>query len=93
VAEGDFDSVDAVDSGIAGGGAAEGGDFSVGDEAHVHEVVLNRIGQIESDEDACFADMQFAEHAHLPDSIGLPEGQDPETTTGLVGIQYTTESV
>jgi hypothetical protein len=68
-AEGDFDAIDAVNRGIAGRGAAESGYDGVGHETHVHEVVLYRIRQMESYDNPAFPDIQFTQHAHLPDSV------------------------
>lgn len=56
-AEGDLHTVYAVDGRIARGSAADGRHHGVRDKAHVHEVVLDGFGEIESDQDANFADI------------------------------------
>ncbi len=76
-AERDFHAVDAVDRGIAGRGAAQGGDMGIGDKAHMHQVVLDGFGEIECDQDSAFADLQLTENAHPPNSWGLPKRQHP----------------
>ena len=93
VAKGDFHAVDAVDGGVAGRGAAQGGDQRIGDKAHMHQVVLDGFRQVEGHQDPALADLQFAQHAQPPNSRGLPKGQHPKTTTGMVGFQYTTNLV
>jgi len=60
VAEGDFHAVDGEDGGVAGGGAAENGDEGVGDETHVHQVVLDGFREFESNQDSGLADLHFA---------------------------------
>lgn len=55
VAEGNLHAVNAVDGGITGGGAAERSDKSIGDEAHVHEVVLHGFRQVKGYQDASFS--------------------------------------
>ena len=60
VAQRDLHAVDAVDGGVAGRGAAQGGDEGIGDKAHMHQMVLDGFRQIEGDQDPAFADLQFA---------------------------------
>jgi hypothetical protein len=60
----------------------------------MHQVVLNGFGQVEGYQDRTFTDFELAEDTHLPsDSDGPGKEQDPQITTGLVGLQYTTISV
>jgi hypothetical protein len=65
----------------------------------MHQVVLDRFREVEGHHDTAFADMQFTEHAQLPNSPGLPGRQQVQTkpglktTTVLVVIEYTTISV
>ena len=65
MAERDFHAVDAIDGGVAGRGAAQGGDLGIGHKAHMHQVVLDVFGQVEGDQDPALANRQIAEHAHL----------------------------
>ena len=79
---------------IASRCAAEDRNQSAGDKAHMHQVVLNGFGQIESHQNRAFTDFELAENTHLPRDSGGPwKKQYPQTTTGLVGFQYTTNSV
>ena len=73
MAKGDFHAVNAVDSGVAGRGAAQRRHQGVGHKAHMHQMILNRFRQVEGDQNPTFADVQFTQHAHLPDSDVPPE--------------------
>ncbi len=46
MAQGDFHAVHAVDSRIAGRGAPQYGDVGVGNEAHVHQVILDGLRKV-----------------------------------------------
>ena len=46
-AQGYFESVDGVDGGVAGGGAADDYNARFRSKAHVHQMVSNLIGQVE----------------------------------------------
>jgi len=59
VAEGDFHAVNQVDSGIAGGSAAQDGHQRIWNEAHVHQVVLDGFREVKGDEDATCTDLQL----------------------------------
>jgi cytoskeletal protein CcmA (bactofilin family) len=59
VTEGNLHVVNAVDGGIAGRSAAQSGNARIRDKAHVHEVVLNGLREVEGNQDACFADLQL----------------------------------
>ncbi len=50
-AQADFDAVDAVDGGVAGGGAAQHLDAGAGQEAQVREVVADGLGQVDGSPD------------------------------------------
>ena len=92
VAESNLHAVNAVDSGIAGRGAAEIDDARSGDEAHMHQVVLDIFREVERDQDPTFTDGQFAQHAHLSRSPMLPaKRQHSQNTTRLVVFEYTTK--
>jgi hypothetical protein len=94
VAECNLHTVDQVDSGVAGRSAAEDCNQRIGDKAHMHQVVLDGFGQVESYQDRAFTDFELAKNSHLPSgSEGPAEKQNPQITTGLVGLQYTTISV
>jgi hypothetical protein len=62
-------------------------------------MVLDRLGEVEGNQDACFANLQLAEHAHPTNSLDSPEGKNIlaeariQSTTGMVAIQYTTDLV
>jgi hypothetical protein len=73
VAQGDFHAVNAENSGVAGGSAAQNGDQRAGDEAHVHEMVLDRFRQVERHQHGRFPDLQFAQQAHLTNSLESAE--------------------
>ncbi len=90
MAERDFKAVDAIDCGIAGRGAAQGSHLGVRYETHVHQMVLDIIGQIECDQDAAFANRQIAENAHLTNpAVPAKTARPKKNTTGMVVIQYT----
>jgi len=90
MAEGDFHSIDAVDSRVAGRGAAQGRYQSVRDETHVHQVVLDIFRQVEGDQDPTVTDRQITENTHLPDSLSLPEAiRQQKNATRMVGFKYT----
>jgi hypothetical protein len=93
MAEGNLHAVDTVDRGVAGWRATQGCHQRTGNEPHMHQVVLHGFRQIEGHQNPALADIQLAQHAQLPYSDRLPESQQPETTTGLVAIQYTIISV
>jgi hypothetical protein len=65
MAERDFQSVDAVYSGVAGRSAAQRRDFGIWHKPHMHQVVLDILRQVEGDEDPAFTDRQITEQAHL----------------------------
>src|SRR5690348_4643008 len=88
MAEGDLHAVYTVDGGVAGRGAAQRGDQRVGNKTHVHEVVLDGIGKLESFENAALAYPQIAEHGHR-DSHRPLQGRQKENTTRKVRLQYT----
>ncbi len=50
VAEGNLHAVNAIDGGVAGRCAAQRGDRGIGNEAHVHEVVLHGFRQVEGNQ-------------------------------------------
>jgi hypothetical protein len=60
IAEADFDAVDAVDAGIAGGGAAEDVHAGSGEEAEVSEVVAHFFRQVNQFHDASRAYFRVA---------------------------------
>ena len=76
-AESNLHPVDTVDRWIAGRRPAQRGHESIRDETHVHQMILHRFGQVQSDQNPALADVQLTKHAHLPDSAGLPERQHP----------------
>jgi len=57
VAEPNFNAINAVDAGIAGGGAAQNLDVGSGEEAEVSEVVAHFFGEIDA--------FHYARTAHL----------------------------
>jgi hypothetical protein len=83
VAEADFYAVDAVDAGVAGGGAAEDFDFGSGEEAEVGEVVAHFFGQVDGFDDALAANLCVAEGCcvHI-----RPNQSFIDYTTGWVGF-------
>ena len=91
--QGDLHAVDAIYRGIAGRSAAQRRHLRIGHKAHMHQVVLHGFGQIEGHQHPALANLQFTQHAQPPDSRVPPKGQHPKTTTGIVGVQYTTISV
>lgn len=56
-AEGNLHAVDAVHGGVTGWGAAQRGDAGVGDEAHMHQVVLHGFRKVQRDQDCALADL------------------------------------
>jgi hypothetical protein len=73
MAERDFQSVDAVNGGVAGRSAAQGRDFGVWHKPHMHQVVLNILRQVEGNEHLAFTDRQITEQAHLTNPASLTE--------------------
>jgi hypothetical protein len=65
VAQGDFDAVEAVDGGVAGGGAAEDFDAGAGQEAQVREVVADLFGQVDGLYNARIANLRIAQSGNL----------------------------
>jgi hypothetical protein len=63
--QGNLESVNGVDGGVAGGGAADNNDARFWSKAHVHEVVSNLVGQIERFNNRCCAYPQFAQCAQV----------------------------
>jgi len=59
VAESDFHSVDEVDGWVAGWSAAQSGDEHIGDETHVHEMVLYGLREVKRNQDAACSDLQL----------------------------------
>ena len=90
MSERDFEAVNAVDGGVAGRGAAQGRDFSVGHKTHVHQVVLDVLRQVEGHQDPAVTNRQIAEHAHPTNPVLPPKtaGQQ-KNTTGMVVFKYT----
>jgi hypothetical protein len=64
-AQGYFESVNGVDGGVAGGGAANDNDARFWSKAHVHEVVSNLVGQIERFNNRRCPYSQFAQCAQV----------------------------
>lgn len=75
--ERDFHAVYGVDSRVAGRSTAQNDDACLRYKAHMHEVVLNRLGQVERHHNPGLADRQLTENTHPPDSAGPPERQNP----------------
>ena len=60
MAQGNLHAVDAINSGIAGRRAAQSRHMRIGYKAHMHQVVLDRFGQIQGDQNPAFANLQLA---------------------------------
>ena len=89
MSERDLHAVNAIEGWVAGGGAAQGCDFGAGHKAHMHQVVLDILGQVEGHKDSLFADRQFTQHTHLLNPVQPPETEGAAgNTTVLVAIQY-----
>jgi hypothetical protein len=73
VAQGDFHAVNAENGGVAGWGAAQNGDQRTGNKPHVHKMVLDRFRQVQRHQNGRFPDLQFAQQAHLTNSLESAE--------------------
>ena len=73
----DLHAVNSVDGWIAGRGAPQSGDVSVWHKTHMHQVVLNRLGEIEGNQYPALADLQLAQNAQPQDSQGPLKGEHP----------------
>ncbi len=93
VAQRNLKSVNGVNRGVAGWGAAHRRHLGIGHKSHVHQVVLNRLRQVESNQDSTITDAQFAQHIHLPGSHMPPVGRTFTNPTCLVVVKYTTKYV
>lgn len=49
-AEGNLHAVNGVDGGVAGRGATQRRHMGIGDETHVHQVVLDGFGEVQRDQ-------------------------------------------
>ena len=73
----DLHAVNAIDSWIARRGAPQSGHVSVWNKTHVHQVVLNRLGQIEGNQYPALADPQLAQNAQPQNPQRPQKGEHP----------------
>ncbi len=90
MAEGNLQAVHAVNRGVAGRRAAQGRHQGIRNKTHMHQMILDRLRQIEGDQDSTFTNGQFTQYAHPPDSV-VPTATPGrhKNTTGMVGFKYT----